>query len=66
MSWSKITTKTKKPIGWWYHKIMCEIGYWIEQNFASLNGMAMYYKHLNIMVGKYEINLYGEVFKSRK
>jgi len=63
MSWSKITTKTKKPIGWWYHKIMSEIGWYIYETFDSLKGHRFYYKHLDKMVDKYQINLYGEVFK---
>ena len=62
MSWSKIQTKTKKPFGWWYHKIMCEIGYWVEQTFNSVIGQRMYYKHLNKMCDKYRLNLYGQVF----
>ena len=57
MSWSKIKTKTKKPIGWWYYKIMCELSYNI---YGSGGG---YYYFLNKMCDKYKINLYGESFK---
>jgi len=55
MSWSKVT-KGKKPIGWWYHKIMCEFG-WIIRRCDICR---MYYKHLNKMCDKYKINLYGQ------
>jgi len=48
----------KKPFGWWYHKITCEIGWKLRNSLWF--GWHMYYKHLNIMVGFYEINLYGE------
>lgn len=65
MSWSKITTKTKKPIGWWYHKIMCEVGWWQKDLFAGI-GYSRYYYHLNKMIEKYGLNLYGEVFKNDK
>lgn len=54
MSWSKVK-KGSKPIGWWYHKVLCEFFYNIGNN-------DLYYKHLNIMVKKYKFNLYGEYF----
>jgi hypothetical protein len=47
--------KLKRPIGWWYHKIMCELGY----RFAGSNS-DMYYEHLHILCDKYKINLYGD------
>ena len=54
MAWSKVKTKFRKPIGWWYHKIMCEIMY-------ALSGAGKgYYYHLEKMWKKYKINLYGE------
>lgn len=54
MAWSKVKTKFIKPIGWWYHKIMCELKY-------SLKGSDKgYYRHLNKMCDNYKINLYGE------
>ena len=54
MAWSKIRTKYKKPIGWWYHKIMCELEYHLY------GGGPRYYYHLDKMYFKYKINLYGE------
>jgi len=54
MAWSKVK-KCKKPIGWWYHKILCEIGYHFFGSTSS-----MYYGHLVIMSTKYGFNLYGE------
>ena len=54
MRWSKVKTKFRKPIGWWYHKIMCEIAYNLK---GSNDG---YYYHLNKMCNDYKINLYGE------
>jgi len=47
---------TKKPVMWYYHKAMCEIGWKLRNRF----GWHMYYYHLNIMCKKYRINLYGE------
>ena len=55
MAWSKVK-KGKKPIGWWYHKVMCEIGY-LRRNHDSWK---MYYYHLNTMLRHYGINLYGQ------
>lgn len=57
MSWSKVK-KGKKPIGWWYHKIMCEIGWSIR--FKTDYGLDMYYDHLSVMYRKYRRNIYGE------
>ena len=62
MAWSKVNKPFKKPLGWWYHKIMCEFGYWWEKEANSVTGMRIYYNHLNIMCNKYHINLYGENF----
>lgn len=53
MAWSKVTSKYPKPIGWWYRKIMCEIGW-------HLGSRKMYYHHLREMCRIYELNLYGE------
>jgi len=61
MAWSKTTTTFKKPIGWWYHKAMCEIAYFFRNKFYGMTWQ-MYYHHLNEMSGKYRINLYGERF----
>lgn len=52
----------KKPIGWWYHKILCEIGWKIRNIF----GWGVYYRHLNKMCDKYNINLYGDTYKGVK
>lgn len=52
-NWSQVE-KGKKPIRWWYHKIMCEFWYNIQSSRKR------YYKHLNIMCDKYHINLYGK------
>lgn len=60
MAWSKVEKPFRKPLGWWYHKFMCEIGHFIEQKFNSLQGMAMYYNHLSVMCDKYGYNLYGQ------
>lgn len=57
MGWSKVNSKTKKPFGWWYHKIMCEIGWCLRKTKI---GWKMYYDHLNIMCSKYKINIYGQ------
>lgn len=57
MSWSKVNKKTKKPLMWWYYKILCEFG-WSFRNYNIL-GWIIYYKNLNKMCDKYKINLYG-------
>ena len=54
MAWSKVKKGIDKPLGWWYHKVMCEFKYHFK---SSGNG---YYYHLNKMCDKYSINLYGE------
>lgn len=59
MPWSKVNNKYSKPFLWWYHKYLCEIGYWIEKKFNSVAGMRMYYKHLNKLCSK-GYNLYGD------
>lgn len=60
MSWSKVK-KGKKPLMWWYHKLLCELGYWIEHNVHGVFGLRMYYKHLDKLC-EYGFNLYGEKF----
>lgn len=57
MSWSKVQ-KGKKSFIWWYHKLLCELGYWIEHNVNAVYGLDMYYKHLN-MCCKQGYDLYG-------
>lgn len=54
MAWSKVS-KGKKPVLWWYHKIMCELGYLINDSHSR-----MYYHHLNKCC-ELGFNLYGEV-----
>lgn len=58
MSWSKLEDKSPKPLGWWYHKVMCELG-WKLRN-KTIKGWDIYYHHLNKMCDKYKINLYGK------
>lgn len=56
MAWSKLRTKERLPIGWWYHKILCEFWYKVEKSGHR------YYSHLNKMISKYNRNLYGETY----
>lgn len=60
MSWSKIKTKNSLPLGWWYHKILCEFWYWKE---GSGN---RYYSNLSKMIKKYNRNLYGEIYNQKQ
>lgn len=50
--WTKITYKAKRPLKWWWHKVMCEICYFMR---GSRKG---YYFHLHKLqaIGW---NLYG-------
>ena len=57
--WAK-TSKGKKPLGWWYHKIMCEFGWFVFKKINHNWGSDKYYYHLLKMCDKYKINLYGE------
>jgi len=59
MSWSKVRLPLRKPIGWWWHKVFCELGYWLYEK-GNLGGMRTYYYHLSKMIKEYGINLYGE------
>jgi hypothetical protein len=52
MAWSRVDRKTKKPLMWWYNKIMCEYHYHVG-NYPA------YHRHLNIMCNKYRLSLYG-------
>jgi len=47
-----------KPIGWYYYKILCELG-WKFRN-STIKGWDLYYWSLNKMCNKYRINLYGQ------
>jgi hypothetical protein len=69
MSWSKVHNKHSKPLGWWWHKIMCELFYGVH-DIMWLPGqtrawfLGEYYGHLNILCIKYKFNLYGDCVKS--
>jgi hypothetical protein len=55
MNWSKVN-KGKYPLGWWYHKVLCEFG-WAIRNIIGTE--KYYYYHLHKLC-KYGYNLYGE------
>jgi len=63
--WSKITGRSKKPLTWWYHKLLCEFGYWIEHHVNTLAGYKIYCAHLNAAC-KTGFNLYGEPLKKKQ
>jgi len=56
MAWSKVKPG-KKPLGWWYHKLLCELGWSLRDMLGS---ESMYYKHLRVLCDRYGYNLYGE------
>lgn len=60
MGWSKVNKGWQKPIGWWRHKIACELWYWYKK------GCDGYYHHLMIMCDRYGINLYGDKMAKEK
>jgi len=57
MAWSKVV-KGKKPIKWWFYKILCEIAW-------SLGSDKYYYSFLDSMTD-HGFNLYGEPFPKFK
>jgi hypothetical protein len=57
MRWSKVSKIYRKPIMWWFHKVMCEFHY----NLSG--GSKYYYFHLDAMCNVYKFNLYGEPIK---
>ncbi len=60
MAWSKVRKDNAPyPMKWWYHKILCEFGYWREKKFRSVQGMGQYYYHLQKMC-QLGYNLYGD------
>lgn len=59
MAWSKVSNAHKKPLKWWLHKILCEIG-WI---IRFKDNYKMYYIHL-VKCEELGFNLYGELYKS--
>ena len=46
----------RKPIGWYFYKIICEIGW----KFRNILNWDLYYWALHKMCNKYKINLYGQ------
>lgn len=59
MSWSRVK-KGRKPLGWWYHKIMAEFWYAMSDTKIGYFKLHNYYKHIDVMCKKYRLNLYGE------
>lgn len=57
MSWSKVSKRHRKPLKWWYHKIVCE--FWYHMYLVSSCTQKYYYKHLNLCC-RQGFNLYGE------
>lgn len=60
MSYSKVTNNYKKPLKWWYHKILCEFGWLIRNNDC----FRMYYNHLEKCC-ELGYNLYGEPINTK-
>jgi hypothetical protein len=59
-TWSKIK-KGKKPLLWWFHKVLCEFG-WLIRNYDNRK---MYYSQLDNCI-KLGFNFYGEPIKKAK
>lgn len=57
MSWSKVKNPYKKPIRWWYYKLLCEFWYW----YYGTSNMR-YSKYLNKLC-QLGYNLYGDPFR---
>lgn len=55
MGWSKVNSKHKKPLKWWYYKFLCELG-WV---FRGYDCSKFYYNHLGKMC-ELGFNLYGD------
>lgn len=53
MTWSRLRAKHRKPLKWWFYKILCEIYYFLW------GGGASYYKTLDKLCDT-GFNLYGE------
>jgi len=53
MAWSKVSNKHKKPLSWWYDKLMCELVWFLGDRGKY------YYKYLNNCCDL-GFNLYGE------
>lgn len=58
MAWASVVKGYRRPIGWWYHKILAEIG-WVWN-------LKMYHTHLDAMTRNYGYNLYGQPFKDHR
>ena len=56
MSWSTVHEPFKKPLGWWYNKLLCELAWYLGSRGKY------YYKYLNRLC-KYGYNLYGQKLK---
>lgn len=56
MAWSRVSKGHKKPLKWWFYKILCEAS-WFCGDRANY-----YYKYLNLCC-KQGFNLYGEPIK---
>lgn len=54
MSWSKVQQPWQKPLKFWYHKILCELGFYIGGSTHFL-----YHRHLKKIL-RMGFNLYGE------
>lgn len=58
MDWAKVQ-RGKKPFAWWYHKILCEVGWNLYGSTSH-----MYYKHLHKCCDL-GYNLYGEAIEGK-
>jgi hypothetical protein len=56
--WSKVTSKGYKPLRWWWHKVLCEIGW----NMRKLIGTERMYRYHLDKLCKTGFNLYGRKF----
>ena len=55
MAWSKVKLKERKPLNWWFHKILCELGWLVR----AKDGYVLYHYHLDKLCA-HGFNLYGE------
>lgn len=53
MSWSKVNKKHRKPLKWWYYKMLCEMWWALGDRGEK------YYKYLNKCCEQ-GFNLYGD------
>lgn len=60
--WARVKNPSEKPLKWWYHKFLCELGYFISDKYYPSWGLRLYYRQLNKMcdIGW---NLYGNPVK---